>query len=388
MTDDPIRRPPLPPRPPGQLWWQRTNAARAGRRATRADRAIPRAGGTRCNRPDTPPHHLLVTASDELERISKPCSTTAAGAFGWSMLISTLEGEPVESVGARAAAQEEAQRLPRSGRVPPLYRASIVADPKPDVDDEPVAVIDAWRLLRAAPWRGSCRGGVGLDHILAVGPVRAKTNPFTRPIPFGRTNPFGAPTLPAPDNYAEPGSGGREAVGFVGAAPVQPGGREGRSTAGRRRARHRMRSSPVAGRKCAPRSGDAELADRAADPRRTPRCTATKRGLTMASSTTLRGMAHSSRESSANAVPRAEIVAVRVADSEGLSSRASSCESMRRLVEWIRGDDGASQPVDVLNLSLGYYHETPRDVAFDDTMSVLLADARRARVRRRLLRGK
>ncbi len=52
-------------------------------------------------------------------------------------------------------------------------------------------------------------------------------------------------------------------------------------------------------------------------------------------------------------------------------------ESVRRLVEWIRGDHGEAQPVDVLNLSLGYYHETPRDEAFDDTMSVLLADARR-----------
>ena len=66
-----------------------------------------------------------------------------------------------------------------------------------------------------------------------------------------------------------------------------------------------------------------------------------------------------------------------MADSEGLVLEGEFLDTVRLFVEWIRGDDGEPHPVDVLNLSLGYYHETPRDILFDDTMSVLLVDARR-----------
>lgn len=75
--------------------------------------------------------------------------------------------------------------------------------------------------------------------------------------------------------------------------------------------------------------------------------------------------------------PDAEIVSVRVADSNGLVREGDFLESVRRLVEWMRGEKGEPRPIDVLNLSLGYYHETPHDEEFDDTMSILLADARR-----------
>ena len=51
-----------------------------------------------------------------------------------------------------------------------------------------------------------------------------------------------------------------------------------------------------------------------------------------------------------------------------------------------RGEAGG-RPIDVLSLSMGYYHETPEDVLFDPTMYEILRGPRRGRRRRGLLGG-
>jgi subtilisin family serine protease len=52
--------------------------------------------------------------------------------------------------------------------------------------------------------------------------------------------------------------------------------------------------------------------------------------------------------------------------------------AVRTLVKWMAtpADDGGRR-IDVMSLSLGYYHETPEDELFDRTLSELLAMARR-----------
>ena len=49
--------------------------------------------------------------------------------------------------------------------------------------------------------------------------------------------------------------------------------------------------------------------------------------------------------------------------------------AVRTLVKWMSTSGG--QQIDVINLSLGYYHETPEDELYDDTLGRLLALARR-----------
>jgi subtilisin family serine protease len=76
--------------------------------------------------------------------------------------------------------------------------------------------------------------------------------------------------------------------------------------------------------------------------------------------------------------PEADIVSVRVADSQGTLLEGHFMYAVRTLVKWMAmsSDDGGRR-IDVLSLSLGYYHETPEDELFDRTLSDLLTVARR-----------
>ena len=77
-------------------------------------------------------------------------------------------------------------------------------------------------------------------------------------------------------------------------------------------------------------------------------------------------------------MPEADIVSVRVADSQGTLLEGHFMYAVRTLVKWMAtpAEDGGRR-IDVMSLSLGYYHETPEDELFDRTLSELLAIARR-----------
>ena len=76
--------------------------------------------------------------------------------------------------------------------------------------------------------------------------------------------------------------------------------------------------------------------------------------------------------------PEADIIAVRVADSQGTVLEGDFMLAVRSLVKWMSVAHGqGGRQIDVINLSLGYYHETPEDDLFDRTLSELLVAARR-----------
>ena len=60
--------------------------------------------------------------------------------------------------------------------------------------------------------------------------------------------------------------------------------------------------------------------------------------------------------------PEADIISIRVADSNGSVIESELIVAIQELADWIASD--SKNKVDVLNLSLGYYHETPEDGRF------------------------
>jgi subtilisin family serine protease len=75
--------------------------------------------------------------------------------------------------------------------------------------------------------------------------------------------------------------------------------------------------------------------------------------------------------------PEAEILAVRVVHSDGVVVESELLDALADLAELVRRvvDGEADGPlVDVVNLSMGYYHETPDDALFDSIMLSRLQD--------------
>ncbi|HRC00153.1 MAG TPA: S8/S53 family peptidase, partial [Dermatophilaceae bacterium] len=73
--------------------------------------------------------------------------------------------------------------------------------------------------------------------------------------------------------------------------------------------------------------------------------------------------------------PDADILSWRVVGSEGPIVESDLVETLRRIAEFAwryHGDPAKERPLDVLNLSMGYYHETPEDAQFDPTMYEIL----------------
>jgi len=74
-------------------------------------------------------------------------------------------------------------------------------------------------------------------------------------------------------------------------------------------------------------------------------------------------------------IPDADIVAWRVLGSDGPAVESDLVKALADIAEVARrhrdGEEGG-HPIDVLSLSLGYYHETPLDLLFDPTMYDIL----------------
>jgi subtilisin family serine protease len=77
------------------------------------------------------------------------------------------------------------------------------------------------------------------------------------------------------------------------------------------------------------------------------------------------------------ACPDADIVAWRIVGSDGPIVESDLVAALADIAELARrhrdGEDGG-HPLDILNISMGYYHETPQDALFDPTVYEILHD--------------
>lgn len=326
--------------------------------------------------------HLLITAGpNDLEKVLDALVPAAAD-FGWGLELQNLDGTEL----ALDTAIDRARRGLESLRLPTIYRVHIRPEPSPLRDDQPVPPIDAWRLLQRARARaGDARKltGVSLDHVLSINPFKGTTNPFkgtTNPFK-GTTNPFKGTTNPVGvDSYLEPGHGGRQVVSYVGTAPsrrgeVKPGGRRpvvavldtGCGV-------HEWLPDQIVTRYPTVDQRVIGIAEPSTDPEVVGDVSGAFDGMIDDSSGHGTFIAGIIRQVS----PEADIVAIRVADSQGTVLEGQFMLAVRSLVKWMAMPKAkGGRQIDVLNLSLGYYHETPEPGLFDRTLSDLLVVARR-----------
>ena len=154
---------------------------------------------------------------------------------------------------------------------------------------------------------------------------------------------------------------------------------DGRPAAGRRDPRHRLRRAPVARRRRR-RRASSSTACRSATTTRSPTrsCTATWSARSTASSTRSPGTARSSPAWSTRPAPTPTSCrggsCLRRADRRVRPGRGPGAD--RRAGPPAPAGEPGGQAIDVLSLSMGYYHETPEDVLFDPTLYAILEDLR------------
>jgi subtilisin family serine protease len=232
---------------------------------------------------------------------------------------------------------------------------------------------DGWVLLqqaRAAFGLDVIRG-VGLDHSVFLRPAMWGPNPAMwgpNPAMWG-PNPADNPVM----SYAFPGSGGRQPVAYVGPRPRR---RQDKEIKGRRPVvavldtgcgEHPWLTRAVK-RGVTAVSGEAiGFADTQSDPEIYPDQVGPLDGVIDVYSghgTFICGLVH-------QACPDADILVWRAVNSAGPIRESSLVRALRRilgLVEAYRQDPKTGQAIDILNLSLGYYHETPEDALVDPTI--------------------
>lgn len=368
-TTDPSARPPI-------TWRDRYAAARA--RGVALDPQSEPVEGVTAYPTSYDPSHLLITDAERLDGLLELLAV-AAGDFGWGVSLQNLDGTPLDPEDARA----RERRAREAFDIPTIHRVFIYRAPREDRDDQPVPPVDAWRLLqraraRAASDRARLRSleRVGLDHVLSVDPIGGKTNPVG-----GKTNPVGGKTnAPGPDSYNDPGCGGRQVVQFIGAEPERrlPLGNGGRrpvvaildTGCGHHAwlpdsivARYPLLENKVVG---APRpTFESEVLGDVAGPFDGFLDEAAGHGTFIAG--IIRQLS-----------PEADIISIRVADSQGTLLEGDFMLAIRTLVKMMSLPKGkGGRAVDVMNLSVSYYHETPDDQLFDRTLTELLIAARR-----------
>lgn len=252
--------------------------------------------------------------------------------------------------------------------------------------DNAAAAPDAWRVLQSARAMGGEDGlvrRVQLDHVMfaCVGIVGS---PF-HGTPFHGT-PFhgtGVGEGTAIAGYGAPGRGGRQPVAWVGAAPM-------RSAVTNRRPRvavldtgcgkHRWWDDKADGRPDATTiltrgtlldGSPVGLSDPATDPEVTGDLSGPLDGAIDALAghgTFITGLVH-------QVCPDADVLAVRVVHSDGVIIESELVDALADLSELIRRHAHGEEhglAVDVVNLSLGYYHETALDPLMDPVMYGLL----------------
>ncbi|WP_375423764.1 S8 family serine peptidase [uncultured Friedmanniella sp.] len=309
---------------------------------------------------------------------------TVADGFGLDLAVDSADERLRELARAAGIGPEQPQPL--------LLRVELL----PRWHDGPSEPPDAWPVLQAFragyPPDAAQRAAVALDHVLtAHGGSGSTTNPFwrvpgteTKPfwrVPGSNANPFwrvpsgtGNPYTDVPSGIAEyglPGFGGRTPVAWVGPEPTRTPDDE---LGGRRRPVVVVLDTGIGTHRWLP----AEIVDR------TPGVGGLRIGLvdpaTAAEDEDVRlqpligeldpSAGHGTfiagliRQKCADA----DLVAVRVVQGDGVVAEADLLKALNML--WLRQELAlryrrADELVDVVSMSLGYYHESASDAAFD-----------------------
>lgn len=258
----------------------------------------------------------------------------------------------------------EPQREPEPDQRPWRSVKRITLSPEPGVASE---APDAWELLQNIRLREpKLAARASLNHILTLSPF-TESSPFTHSSPFTESSPFTHSSPVA--GYATPGRGGRQPVAYVGQPP-------------RRRARLTRRRPVVAllDSGCGQHPWlDAVVTsnlsidglpiglDVARGPEFLPDTVGPLDGGLDAYAghgTFSAGLVH-------QAAPDADIYSWRILPAEGALVEADLIDALDDLAELVRrGREGApgGLVIDVLSLSVGYYHELPDDPLFDSPL--------------------
>ncbi|MBO0841729.1 MAG: S8/S53 family peptidase [Nocardioides sp.] len=294
---------------------------------------------------------LLISKSVDVEatvaRIREVAET-----YGWSV---ELDPEPEHAVALRFGVRR--------------VRLGVVAGraaPAPD----------AWTVLQLLRAGGLDRAaGVSLEHVLVPDPVvgadpHNRSNPHNMPNPHNRSN--------ADDGYDPLGTGGRQPVAYVGLPPYR---REDGDLDGRERpvvavldtgcGPHpwldfvqrdvRLDGHPIGWPAAAP---DSEVDDDQVGPLDGVIDPLAGHG------TFIAGLIH-------QACPDADILSWRIVPPEGPIAETDWLTALAQIAELVhlyRLGDPRGRRIDVLSMSMGYYHETPADRLFDGLLYEILAD--------------
>lgn len=236
---------------------------------------------------------------------------------------------------------------------------------------------DAWNLLQrvraAAP--GNALGalaGVGLDHLL-VGCPHVEGHPITG-MPHVEGHPYGM------DEYAFAGSGGRAPVTWVGERPRFDHDFEGRRPVvavldtgiGKHEWFYDFDNETFVNGVRVGLEFDgvqAALTDPTTDPEATGDVVGPMDGALDSHSghgTFIAGLIR-------QICPKAEIVAIRIMGSDGIVRESDLVRAMGVVKRTVAASGGGLPPIDIVSLSLGYYHEDAESLTLD---SVLLSQIR------------
>ena len=303
---------------------------------------------------------LLSTRADRRKVLPKLKQT--ADELGW--VLDVADEETCSTVKRRRKGQEQT-----------LGVARIALRPKKGTAGAPP---DGWKLLQHARAKHGAEAvqGVGLDHLLYA-TAEVTPAPHYDGHPYVGDNPHydGHPVdAGAIASYGRAGSGGRQPVAVVLPRP--------------HRARRLVTRRPVVGildTGCGTHPWlkdvvrEDVMLDGApigyTDPETDPEAHGDLTGLLDGAidalaghGTFIAGLVH-------QACPDADILSWRVVQSDGVIVESDLIDALTKIAELVRrhaaGEDGGLA-IDVLSLSMGYYHETPEDVLFDPTMYDLL----------------
>lgn len=229
------------------------------------------------------------------------------------------------------------------------------------------ATPDAWQLLRKARL-DKIDAGVSLNHVLSLdsmglNPFKAnpfKANPF-KANPF-KANPFKANAAGVGmDSYAAPGFGGRQPVTYLGDEPRSSGDVERQPVVAifdTGCGAHPWFPDRVIFRPKTPDGQPIGITDPHTDPERYPSQGRPLEGWLGEASghgTFIAGIVRQE-------CPEARILPVRIADADGVIEENVLIGALGRLLAYMQFAEENHLPrIDVLNLSFGFFHETPED---------------------------
>lgn len=264
--------------------------------------------------------------------------------------------------------QQRADLASAAGIAAPSPLDTVAVQLVPTASAAPVAPPDAWTVLQTfrgvARQRSVSQQTVALDHLLTSS-MHTSGHPF---IPHSGD----ADRLPM-DSYGSPGWGGRAPVAWLGGLPHRrpdeqcPGRRPVVAILDTGVGQHPWLTPDVVTKNPSVNGVPIGLQDAATDPEVTGVLTDPLEGVLDSDAghgTFISGLIR-------QRCPDADILSIRVMPSDGAVPEhvlldALNLLALRQQLAQKSGD--ASQIVDIVSLSLGYYHELPEDLSFDPVL--------------------